>query len=68
MTRQECEARLFDLMEQAVAIVQEFDPTVNHVSMFKLNDFTYIYSSARVSDDEERIVIQTDRRDMEASA
>lgn len=68
MTRQECEAKLFDLMEQAVAIAQEYDPSVNHVSMFKLNDFAYIYSSARVSDDEERIVIQTDRRDMEASA
>jgi hypothetical protein len=68
MTRQECEAKLFDLMEQAVAIAQEYDPEVNHVSMFKLNDFAYIYGSARIGDDEERIVIQTDRRDMEASA
>ena len=68
MTRQECEARLFDLMEQAVAIAQEYDPSVNHVSMFKVNDFACIYSSVRVGVDEKSIVIQTDRRGMEANA
>lgn len=61
MTRQECEAKLFDLMEQAVAIVKEYDPEVNHVSMFKVNGYAYIYSSARVSDNKRRIVIETDR-------
>lgn len=42
MTKQECEARLFDLMEQAKAIIQEYDPNVNHFSMFTVNDYTRV--------------------------
>ena len=38
MTRQECEMKLADLMEQAYRLFKEFDPAGNHLSMFATDD------------------------------
>ena len=34
MTKQECEAKLLDLLEQAHAVMREFDESAEHLSMF----------------------------------
>lgn len=47
MTRQQCEAKLIDLMQQAMEAYQEYNPCGNHLSMFCFNgqinvmDFMY---------------------------
>ena len=38
MTRQECEMKLADLMEQAYRLFKEFDQTGRHLSMFATDD------------------------------
>ena len=38
MTRQECERRLTELMEQAYALFKEFNHDGGHLSMFATND------------------------------
>lgn len=43
MTKAECEAKLFDLMEQAKAIIREYDPKLNHFSMYFIDDYTHMH-------------------------
>ena len=42
MTRQECEAKLFNLMKQAYEIARQYDPTINHIGMFKIDDYVNV--------------------------
>ena len=43
MTKVECEKRLFELMNEAYAIAQEFDPMINHLSIFRINGYVHAH-------------------------
>lgn len=45
MTRQECEKKLLDLMGEAYAIAQQYDPTINHVSLYSVDGNAYAMGS-----------------------
>lgn len=42
MTKEDCERRLMDLMDEAYAIAREYNPEINHVSMFRIENHTHI--------------------------
>ena len=42
VTRQECEAKLLDLTEQAYAVMNEYDENVNRLSLFASNEGCHV--------------------------